>query len=272
MKQLLFSLFVLMTFVQVQAQIYSRVVSLAPSISKSIYFLEAQDKLVGCTSYCTIAKEDGKSVVASPMLVNIEKVLSVKPDLVLASGITNPEYLETLKKFDIKVEVFLSPHTFDELCDQYVRLGKLLGLADKAETSIVDIKQEVQQIKQEARMNATPTKVFFQIGSEPLFGVTDEYFMQDYITFLNGENTMSGLKHGTISREKVVQDQPDYIFIATMGIVGEEEKAIWEKFQSIPAAKQHHIYSIDSDLACTPTPQTFLQTLQFMYDIMHPVK
>ena len=109
----------------VNAQQYKRVVSLAPSITKNIYYLNAQANLVGCTSYCTIAKDDNKAVVASPVTVNIEKVIGVNPDLVIASTITNPEYIEMLRKFNIRVEVFASPKSFEGICSQFVDTGEL---------------------------------------------------------------------------------------------------------------------------------------------------
>ncbi len=269
MKKILLLLIVLVSL-QIQAQeIYNRVVSLAPSFSKSIYYLEAQDQLVGCTNYCTIAKEDGKPVVASPMVVSIEKVLSVKPDLVIASGITNPEHLETLKKFDIAVEVMDYPHSYAEICDQYIRLGQLLGKEENAHEKVAEINRQIDLIKTKVENTDNHEKLFFQIGADPLYTVIPDTFMDDYITLLQADNVASDLTKGSVSREWVIKQQPDYIFIATMGIVGDDEKDIWSSFEDIPATKDGNIFIIDSDLACTPTPQTFVQTLEIMYNILY---
>jgi iron complex transport system substrate-binding protein len=245
------------------AQQYSRVVSLAPSITKNIYYLNAQSSLVGCTSYCTIAKEDGKTVVASPVTVNIEKVVGVKPDLVIASTITNPEYIEMLRKFNIRVEVFATPKSFEGICSQFIEMGKLLGKGESATKMVSDIKKEIDEIKSE-RANIPSKKIFIQIGADPLYAVIPNTFMNDYLLFANATNVAENLTKGTVSRETVITENPDYIFIVTMGIVGEEEKKVWESFKDLNAVMNNNIFIIDSDLACTPTPQTFLETMKII--------
>jgi ABC-type hemin transport system substrate-binding protein len=88
------------------AQIYQRVVSLAPSLTKNIYFMGAGSQLVGCTSFCQEALDDNKEVVASAIKVNLEKLVLQKPDLVVATGLTDPETIASVKKFGIRIEVF----------------------------------------------------------------------------------------------------------------------------------------------------------------------
>lgn len=100
------------TVLTVHGQPYKRIVTLAPSFTQSIYYLGAQDNLVGCTSYCDVAKDDNKEIVASAIKANIEKIISLKPDLVLASGLTNPKDTELLRKMGIKVEVLLFTDLF----------------------------------------------------------------------------------------------------------------------------------------------------------------
>ena len=247
----------------VSAQSYSRIVSLAPSLTKNVYYLESQRKLVGCTSYCEMAKPDNKEIVASAVNVNIEKVVSLKPDLILVTTITNPETIEQIKKFGISVEVFPTPKSFEEICNQFMQIGSLLGKKTKAEEIIRDTRSRVDSIKKQFMGKEQP-KVFFQIGAKPLFTVIPETFMNDYITFVNGQNIVTETKRGTIARESVIARNPDYIFVTTMGIMGEEETKVWKTFSNINATKNDHVFIIDSDLACTPTPVTFIQTLEII--------
>jgi iron complex transport system substrate-binding protein len=261
--KIILSFFLITWGVVLNAQQYSRVVSLAPSITKNIYYLNAQSSLVGCTSYCTIAKDDGKTVVASPVTVNIEKVIGLHPDLVIASTITNPEYIEMLKKFNIQVEVLTTPKSFEAICIQFVEMGKLLGKEESARTIVSSIKKELDEIKSK-NSSRSPKKIFIQIGAAPLYAVIPNTFMNDYILFANAVNVAEDLTKGTVSRETVITRNPDYIFIVTMGIIGEKEKKIWESFKGLNAVKNNKIFIIDSDLACTPTPQTFLKTMKII--------
>ncbi len=242
---------------------YKRIISLAPSITQSLYFMGAQDKLVGCTSYCLAAKGDNVPVVSSAVKMNIEKILAQKPDLVIGSGLTNPKDIETLKKFGVAVEIFSTPKNFDEICAQFLYLGELAGTKLKADAIVKESKNEVTEIARRKDKNKAK-KIFFQIGADPIFAVLDQTFMDDYITLLGATNVAKGLKQGAVGREFVIAENPDYIFIATMGIVGDEEKAIWQKYTSINATKQNNIFIIDSEIACQPTPVTFVQTIKII--------
>lgn len=250
------------------AQQYKRVVSLAPSITKNIYYLHAQANLVGCTNYCNIAVKDHKTVVASPMTINIEKVIALKPDLVLATSITPAESIEILRKFNIRVVVFASPKSFKAINTQFIQIGKLLGKEKNAIKIASSIQKEINQLK-EKRKNASAKKIFIQIGADPLFAVIPNSFMHDYILFSNAQNIAQHLTKGSVSREAIIAQNPDYIFIVTMGIIGNEEKKVWQSFKNLNAVKHNKIFIIDSDLACTPTPQTFLATLKIISNYLN---
>ncbi|MBN1924855.1 MAG: ABC transporter substrate-binding protein, partial [Prolixibacteraceae bacterium] len=180
-----------------------RIVSLAPSLTKNIYYLESQDKLVGCTSYCFEALADGKEIVASAIKVNLEKTVSLNPDLVLTTPLTDPETIQMLKKFDIRVEVFPSAVSFEEICIQFVEIGKLLNNEAKA---IEIIEKSRNKIDQLLKLNTSefPDLFFIQIGADPIFSVLSNTFMNDYILLAGGRNIFEDLHRGTVSRESVV--------------------------------------------------------------------
>lgn len=267
-RKLIFTLIVscasLLSFAQ-----NSRIISLAPSLTQSLYFLNAQDKVTGITSYCTVAKDDNKEIVASAVKVNLEKVVSLKPDLVLVSGFTSPKDIGTLRKFGITVEVFESPKSFDEICKQFIRIGTLVGEKEKAENIVKENRKKVEAIAAKREREKT-SKVFFQIGANPLFTVIPNTFMADYIKYLNAENIAKNLKRGTIGREFVIANNPDYIFIVTMGIVGKEEKTVWKKYTNLTASRKKQIFIIESDIACQPTPITFAQTMEVLDKLVNP--
>lgn len=262
MKPILLILSLLLLTISSQSQTSpTRIVSLAPSLTKSLYYLGAEEKLIGHTNYCFIANADNKQVVASAVKVNIEKVITLRPDLVLASTITDPETINLLKKAGIRTEVFPTPKSFHEICIQFEHLGAIVGKTEKASEIVADVRQKVDIIK------ATYTKeiksdFFFQIGAKPLFTVLENTFMNDYITFSGGQNIAAGLKVGTLNREFVLMKNPDVIIIVNMGIVGDEEKKVWENYPQLSAVKNKKIFFIESDMASTPNPPDFLKTME----------
>lgn len=247
---------------------YKRIISLAPSLTQSLYYLDAQNKLLGCTSYCVAAKEDKKEIVATAVKANLEKVIALKPDLVLVSGFTDLQDIETLRKFGIHVEVFQSPKSFKEICNQFIHLGKLIGKEEIARKTVSESEQKIKNISARMKWKKKP-RMFFQIGANPLFTVLPNTFMDDYMTFLGAENISKSLNKGTVSREFVIAKNPDYIFIVTMGIVGNEEKDVWAKYSSLSATRKKQIHIIESDIACQPTPITFVQTMEVLERIIN---
>ncbi len=245
-----------------------RIISLAPSLTKNIYYLGVQEQLAGCTSYCTEAVADNKEIVASAIKVNIEKTVSLKPDLILVTTITSPETIELLQKFNIRVEVFKTPKNTDEIFEQFERIGKLVNREEKASEIISETRHKIEEIKK--LMPAGNKDVFFQIGAEPIFTVLPGTFMNDYITFMGGKNIATDVRTGAVSRESIIAKNPDIIFIVTMGITGEEEYKQWQTFKDMKATSSEKIFIIDADKACSPTPVTFIETLDTMVSLLKP--
>lgn len=251
------------------AQRVTRIVSLAQSLTQNIYFLEAQDMLVGCTSFCKEAVADKKDIVASAIMVNVEQVVLHKPDLVVATELTNPETIELLRKFKLRVEVFPKVHSFDEICKQFVELGCMIGREQKALDIAKKAKDRVSAIAQMASAKGEKPRIFFQLGTKPLFAVIPNTFMDDYITLMGGKNIAHDFTMPSVTRESVIARNPDIIIIVSMGIAGDEEMQAWKSFKTLNASKSNRIFFIDSDMACTPTPISFVQTLETLIGLAY---
>uniref|UniRef100_UPI003216CEB8 ABC transporter substrate-binding protein n=1 Tax=uncultured Draconibacterium sp. TaxID=1573823 RepID=UPI003216CEB8 len=264
-KKILFGiLLIAFAGLQVIAQKVERIVSLTPSITENIYLIGAQEKLVGCTSYCAQAVKDGVQQVGSTVEVNVEKVLAQKPDLVLAMELTKPQDIATIRKLGIRVEIFRTPKNFNEICEQTLALGKLVGNSAEAEKLIKITKATVEDIRRKAN-ELNRTKIFFQIGAKPIFTVLQNTFMDDFITICNGENIATGMTKGTITRERVLLKNPDVIVIAEMGGFGKDEKKVWETYEGLSAVKSSKVFLISSETSCSPTPENFVSALKDVY-------
>jgi len=250
-------------------QIYpKRIISLGPSLTKELYLLEAEDRLIGCTVYAPECAKD-KEKVGTVIDINLEKIIKLKPDLVLATSLTNPRQVEKLRKLKIKVIVFPQAKSFQELCDQFLELAKLVGKEDKAKGIIREVKEKVKSIRDKIK-DLKKTKVFIQIGAKPLFTAGKNSFLNDFIEFAGGVNIAKDTEFGIYSREKVLKKNPDVIIIVTMGIRGIREKEIWQRYKNMNAVKNKRIYIIDSYKICSPTPISFVETLKGLIKILHP--
>ena len=247
-----------------------RIISLSPVLTEEIYLLGVQDKLVGCTIYCNRPEAAWqKQKVGTVVEVSVEKIISLKPDLILATSLTDRRSKEHLSQLGMNVVVFPEAKNFDEICQQFLDLGKIVGKEEKARKIAAQAKKGINSIAGRAKGTRKP-KVFLEIGTKPLFTVTRNSFVNDFIVLAGGINIAAEARSGLYSREKVIEQDPDVIIIVSMGVAADQEKKVWQKFWNLSAVKNNRIYVLDPDKVCSPTPLSFVETLKEISLLLHP--
>jgi len=252
-----------------------RIVSLGPINTENIFLLGAQDRLVANTSYCVHpAAARDKVKIGSVMQFNIEQILGLQPDLILATGLTSPQQVAQLAASGAKVVHFRQPSNFAAICDQFLELGRLLGLEAKAREIIAEAQDGVLAIQQ--RVEGLPKKkVFLQVGAQPLFASVESSFTNDFIVLAGGINIAAGQHDGRYNYEKVTAQNPDVIIVAIMGSEGGRgagEKKEWLRFTPISAVRNGQVFVVDPDLFCSPSLITFVKGLEQIAALIHPLK
>ncbi|MFA5393994.1 MAG: ABC transporter substrate-binding protein [Candidatus Ratteibacteria bacterium] len=247
-----------------------RIISLGPALTEEIYLLGVQDRLVGCTVYCQrpeAAKH--KQKVGTVVEVSVEKIVALKPDLILATSLTDPRARERFQQLGMRIVTFPEADNFDGICRQFFDLGKMVGREEKARKIIEQAKQEVDLVTRRAAGTVKP-KVFLEIGTKPLFTVTRDSFINEFIVLAGGVNVAAEARSGLYSREKVVAQNPDVIIVVSMGVASDQEKKLWQKFKILSAVKNNRIYILDSDKVCSPTPVSFAEVLKEISLLLYP--
>jgi cobalamin transport system substrate-binding protein len=259
--------------VKAAEQYPERIISLGPVITDMICILDSQDRLVGVTSYCILpAISQQKEIVGTVMLVSIEKIIALRPDIVIASALTMQQQITELKKHGINVMKLGTPKTFLEICQSLLKIGELIGKNEKSIEIVKKAKGDVDKLRFLAK-NLKKRKVFIQIGLKPLKTAGKDSFINEYIEFAGGNNIALNTIEGLFSREKVIQQNPDVIFIATMGSskkAGAAAKKAWMEFKFLKACQNNEIHILDPDIVCSPTPIIFAQGLKTFYKYIHP--
>ena len=244
---------------------YKRIISLAPSITESIYSLDAGDRLAAVTSYCAAPDKAEEKPSIGPMNnPDIEKIFSLKPDIVLAAkGLTNIRIIKRIEDLGIKVIVFETSVSFEHIKENFRELADILDKGPEAEKIIRDISQAVKIISEENKTRV-PQKIFWQVGANPLVTVGGESFVNELISLCNGKNIFSDITalYPRVSREEVVARNPDRIIIVTMGVDTETEKAYWKKFSRMSAIKNGRLDVINASVVSLPTPNGFIGALR----------
>lgn len=247
-----------------------RVVSVSPSVTEMIYLLGVQDSLVANTTYCTRpADAEKKEKIGSLTNINVEKIFSLKPDVVFMTTMSPKEKAQKLERLGIKVVVFSYAKSYEMLNEHLLLVGKYTGKEKAAKKIVEKSRKEVKEIREKTASLEKP-RVFCQIGADPLWAATQDTFINDFIEFAGGENIVKKSGKGIYSREKVVEQNPDFILITTMGMTGEEEIKIWNKYDTMAAVLTGRIYVIDSYKLNSPNSFTFGSTLRELTNLFHP--
>ncbi len=249
----------------------SRIISLAPSLTRQIYDLNQQDRLIGITSFCPPYAQQ-KEIIGSLTLLNFEKICSLKPDLILASTDCNKKNdIEKLQKLGMKVEIFEGCESFACMCREFGHLGRLLGKEQESQNIISGVRKELDEAR--ARIISRPRlKVFWQMGTNPLVTASDRTFTGELIGLAGCNNIFGRLraKYPRINIESVVTGNPDVIFIVTNMEKQQAPNLFWEPFKGISAVKNGRVYYISGDLVCQPTPGMFIKAFQAVAERLHP--
>jgi ABC-type Fe3+-hydroxamate transport system substrate-binding protein len=248
-----------------------RIVSLVPNITEELYLLGAQERIVGVTIYCQRPPEaQQKERVGAVVEVNVEKIIGLQPDLIIASPLTDHKQIQKLEDVGLKVEVFQAPKTFQGLCAGFLALGRLVGREQEGRKIVEQAMREVEEIKERVRELPRP-RVFVQIGTRPLVAAGGDSFIDDFVTFAGGVNIAHEAKMSVYSREEVVQRNPDIIIIAQMGVEGKRERDTWMKYKTIKAVQERKIYTVDPYRFCSPTPLSFVEQVKELVRLFHGV-
>lgn len=259
MKMKLIALsFILLINISINAQ---RIVSLVPSVTATLQQLNADNVVVGRTSYCPASLSGDNVTVGDVMTVNVEKIVALRPDAVITMGFTKPEVIAKLKSLNIKVVQFHTPVSFEEICSQTIEIGKLAGCYKNAVDVVNDARRSVNSFRQaNFDSNKPKAKMFFQIGANPLWAVSPETYLDEMISIVGCQNIVTS-GNGSVSRESVVRTRPDIIVITTINkesnICNNEIKE-WRKFGF------DNFVVVDENVACCPTPLNFISTLSVL--------
>lgn len=224
-----------------------RIVSLAPHLAEIAFAAGAGAGLVGVSAFSNYPRDAGRlPVVASHGRVDIERLIALRPDLVLAwqSG-NSPLQIERVRRLGIPVLVTEMRSLAD--IPRVVRLvGVLAGSEALAEARARNLEEEIETLRRRYA-GARQLEVFLEIWHRPMLTVNGTHLISDALRVCGGRNVFATARTLTpaVSREQVLNARPDAI---VTGGFGTEARGAWRGFEPVPAVRRGRIYPIDPDL------------------------
>jgi iron complex transport system substrate-binding protein len=232
-----------------------RVVSLSPHLTELMYSIGAGDRLVGVargSDYPEAAREVAR--IGDSSGIDFERVLNVRPDLVLAWGSGNRLVdIERLRSLGLRVLV-LEPKRLEDIPRHLRLLGEVTGSQARAEAVARQFEARVEKLRGRyaGRM---PLRVLFEIWHSPLFTVNGEHIISHVLGLCAARNVFAGLPRlaGEVSMEQVLVLDPDAIVVGSEA--GDANVANWSGFPYLKAVRSGNVFSVSADLITRQTPR-----------------
>jgi len=236
-----------------------RIVSLAPSVTETLFALGLGDRVVGDTDFCDYPPEAKKKThVGGTVNPNIEAVAALHPDLVVATReINRLDSVLSLQRLGISVYV-TDPQSVEQVLVSTERLGELLGAGDAARALTANLRQRLDKVE-ELIAGLPPKDVLMVVWLDPLMSVGRNTFLEDALRRAGARSIISSPQPWpTVDLEEVVRLQPEYLIISNDN--KEQVQRELAEFQTRPvwrrlAAVRNRRFIVLSEAINHPSPR-----------------
>ncbi len=252
-----------------------RIISLAPNITEILFSLGLDEEIVGVSIHCNFPEKTKTKVrVGSYIRLDFEKIISLNPDLIIATGAGNTrDMVDRLGQLGFSTYV-IYPKNFSDILKNIVHVGQVVNREKEARVIIEGMRRRSQGVIELTKDLPRP-KVFIQIGEAPIVTVGKGSFADDLIRLAGGENIAEKEKevYPRFGMEEILKRSPEVIVISSMNPKGGYQKILqeWNRWKTLPAVKNGRIHLIDSDLIDRPSPR-IVDGLEELARILHPEK
>jgi len=250
-----------------------RIVSLAPSLTETVYALGLQDHLVGDTDYCDYPPDaQNKTKVGGAINPSLEQIATLHPDLVLVTkGFNRLETVNALEGLGIS-SYATDPHTVDEIMTSTKKLADVLGAPQAGVSVAEDMQRHLATLQQ--RIGALPAKqVLFVVWTQPLISVGKNTFIADAVRRAGAVPIVdSQLDWPQISLEEIARLQPEFlVFASSHSETAPRELDLLATLPgwSIVEAVSNRRYAVISDAVNRPAPR-IVSAIEDLAHQLHP--
>lgn len=196
---------------------YKRIVSLAPSVTESLYFLGSIDSVVGVTDYDTFPPDvSNKPSVGGNVDPSLEKIINLKPDLVIGEKIFHHDLLNRLQAFNIDTLELTLHHRLSHVKEAFFKIAEKVNRIERAKKVWQDIDRGLgQRRSQLAARIKKPTSMLVIVWHDPLIVAGGWSYIGDIMNAIGIKNAADSKKFSfpVISREELLLWNPDVILL-----------------------------------------------------------
>lgn len=264
-KNRLVLLFLLILVSAALATYPQRIISGMPSITEMLFALDLDDRIVGVTSNCNYPPAVKAKEKIGGFFLNLEKIVSLKPDLVILFAETQRRETKRFREFGLPVYT-VNPASLEGVMATIVELGNITGRPNQAAAVVRGMRERLGRLKGRRLGLAGVLKFLEQgekkekalviVGYNPLIVAGGGSFVDDLVRQAGLKNLAGGgtIPYPQYSFEKIIQDDPDVLIVAS-GLITETTLQNDSRWRGINAVKHNQVLFVEADLLSRPGPR-----------------
>jgi iron complex transport system substrate-binding protein len=249
----------------------SRVVSLSPSTTETMFAIGAGAAMVGRSKFCDYPPEATKlPAVGGYVDASLESILALRPDLVIgARGPSGPGLTEKLAARGIAT-FFPETESFAQIDEMILGVGARTAHDADAKRVVGDMDARVAAIERAVTGLARP-RVLLVYGVEPIVAAGTKTFADEMIRRAGGENAADGTGYPTLGMERIIVLDPDVVLNAAMGETRGQERISKDApgWSSLRAVKAGRVVALADEVVMRPGPR-IADGLRAVAHAIHP--
>jgi len=250
-----------------------RIICLTEETTETLYLLGEQDRIVGVSGYACRPKEvREKPKVSAFTSAKIDKILELKPDLVIGFSNLQAAIAQDLIRAGVNVLVF-NQRSIGEIFEMILTLARIVGAEEGGRRLVESLREDLDRIAESAARFSRRPRVFFEEWSDPL--MSGIRWVDELMELAGGQPVFPELRQQHSARERIVTTaqvaaaDPDVIIASWCGRkVSKDQIRGREGWAEISAVRGGHVYEIKSTYVLQPGPASLTEGVRQLHAIL----
>ena len=248
-----------------------RIVSLAPSITETLFALGAGPDVVGVSEYCDYPPQvRDLPRVGSFLTPNLEAIIALRPTLVVGLELSSDvRQIRALKSMGYPV-LMVSADTLQQIETSIETVGARIDRQPQAHRLVAEIAAQIAAVQQRLA-NVKPERALMLVGHQPIVAVGTGTYLDELMRIARADNIAAGAgeQWPHLSMEYIIAMRPEVVLDGSMGTEQSASSGFWERYPAIPAVRDHRVFGYAQDPILHAGPRVG-QSLEIIARMIHP--
>jgi iron complex transport system substrate-binding protein len=248
-----------------------RIVSLAPSVTETLFALGAGPEVVGVSQYCDYPPQvRDLPRVGSFLTPNLEAIIALRPTLIVGLELSSDvREIRALNSMGYPV-LLVSDDSLQQIENSIEKVGARIDrkadahrLVDQIQSQIAAVRNRLSDVK--------PLRALMLVGHQPIVAVGPGTYLDELMRIARADNIADavGQQWPHLSTEFIIAMRPEVVLDGAMGTDQSSSSSFWEKYPTIPAVRDHRVYGYAEDPMLHAGPRVG-QSLEIIARKIHP--